>query len=289
MIAKLSFLAISAMLVSAGLFAYSFVNAAPPKHHADGDAPGHQHAALERLTVVSGKIADWTTNKPGDVDGFRLDSQALVHFPPHHGDAMQEWLKPDEAVTVFAKPKSRSDGGEVMEAVIIQSGDTAMHVPGPAPKPEPKSRPTTDGHKHEHEHEHEHEHDAKKPEPPMSARGKITSLQENQHGDVDGLVIDEETEVKFPPHMGLSVLASVQVGSEVVVDGRRHETPKGEIHLHADKIASGDTVIEIERPEPKPHDEKEAGKGMHKQGKEPHEQIVDELRKIRELLESQGN
>jgi len=64
----------------------------------------------------------------------------------------------------------------------------------------------------------------------------------------------------------------------MVVDGRRHETPKGDIHLHANRISSGNTVIEIDRPEPKKHE-------VHP----PHVQIVDELRKIRELLEEQGS
>lgn len=99
-------------------------------------------------------------------------------------------------------------------------------------------------------------------------------------------------------------MASVQLGSEVVVDGRRHETPKGDVHLHADRILTGDYVLAIDRPEPKKHDgpppHAQKGRKGHQQGHEkdeeedcdhgkpPHVQIVNELRKIRELLEEQG-
>ncbi len=266
------------------------MDAAPPDSDVKRVHDETRHAPLEKLVIASGKVAGWTTNKGGDVDGFRVGESNLIHFLPHHGEQVSSWLKIEDKVTVFATLKSRPDGTEVMEAVILQRGDEAMHVPGPkVPMP-------FDSQAH-----------SKKTEPQeelMSARGKVTELHENREGNVDGFKIDGKTEVKFPPHLSKSILASVQVGSEVVVDGRRHETPQEEIHLHADRVSSRDVVIEIDRPQPKKVDENpvhgKKGPGGAKgprgnvdrdeesHGKPAHMQIVDELRKIRELLEEQG-
>jgi len=114
---------------------------------------------------------------------------------------------------------------------------------------------------------HEHDEPRHKPLEKLSTvTGKVASWTTNREGVVDGFKVDAKTEVKFPPHQSEAILASVRVGGEVVVDGRRHETPKGDLHLHANRVSSGDTVIEIDRPEPKKHE-----------GHPPHVQIVDEL------------
>jgi len=320
---RIIFIALLTCKGGLALIAFPFVDAAPPDSDATHEHDETRHMPLEMLSSVTGKVASWTTNKGGDVDGFKFSENAVVHFPPHHGEQVSAWLKLEDDVTVFAKPKSRPDGTEVMEAVVLQRGEEAMPVPGPkphhideaawqyiwyleamqvrAPKPHhPKPHGGKPGPGHAGDHE----------EQPMSVHGKVTELHENREGVVDGFKVDAKTEVKFPPHQSEAVLASIQVGGEVVVEGRRHETPKGDIHLHANRVSSGDAVFEIDRPEPKkhevhpPHGKKgpEGPKGPKRpngregdkekdgdHGKPPHVQIVDELRKIRELLEEQGS
>lgn len=293
--------ALLACLSGLALIAFPFVDAAAPDNDAPHKTHEPEHMPLEKLSIVTGTVASWTTNKGGDVDGFKVGESVVVHFPPHHGEQVSAWLKLEDEVTVFAKPKSRPDGTEVMEAVVLQHGDDAMQVPGPKPhhpKPhegKPHAGKPGPGHAGDHR------------EQLMSVRGKVTELHENREGVVDGFKVDAKTEVKFPPHQSKAIMASVQVGSEVVVDGRRHETPKGDIHVHADRISSGDSAITIDRPEPKkqagpPPHAKEGPKGPggpkgheasekedDEHGKPPHVQIVDELRKIRELLQEQGS
>ncbi len=286
-------IALLACLSGLAFIAFSFVDAAPPDSDATHKHDEPRHRPLDKLSIVTGKVASWTTNKAGDVDGFKVGENAIVHFPPHHGEQFSAWLKLEDDVTVFAMPKSRPDGAEVMEAVVLQRGDEAMQVPGPKP---PQTKPP--------EGKPEPDHAGHRDDQLTSLRGKVTELHENREGVVDGFKVDAKTEVQFPPHQSGVILASVQVGSEVVVDGRRHETPKGDIHLHADRISSGDAVIKIDRPEPKKHEgppphgkkgpegskEREGDKGIvDDHGKPPHVQIVEELRKIRELLEEQGS
>ncbi len=252
--------------------AVHFAVAAPqePNPSVEHDEP--HHTPLEELQVVSGVVASWTTNKGGDVDGFKVGDNVAVHFPPHHGEQISAWLKLQDDVTVFAKPKSRPDGSETMEAVVLQRGEGAMQIPGPKPH-HPKQN-----HGNPHGGKPRPVHAGDRGEPLMSVRGKVTELHENREGIVDGFKVDAKTEVKFPPHQSKAILAMIHVGSDVAVDGRRHETPKGDTHLHADRVSSGSAVIEIDRPETGKHD-----------GPPPHVQIVDELRKIREVLGEQGS
>ncbi len=277
---KISSIVLLTCLSGLALIAFPFVDAAPPDTDARHESHEPQRMRLEKLSIVTGNVATWTTNKGGDVDGFTVGENVVVHFPPHHGEQVSAWLKLEDEVTVLAKPKSRPDGTKVMEAVVLQRGDDAMQVPGPKPRPEQASD---------------------REEQLMSVRGKVTELHENREGIIDGFKVDAKTEVKFPPHQSKAIMASVQVGGEVVINGRRHETPKGDIHVHADRISSGDSEIAIDRPEPKTNDGPpphakmgpqghESGvKEDREYGKPPHVQIVDELRKIRELLEEQGS
>lgn len=295
---RIVLLALLTCLSGIAIVAFPIVDAALPESGAPHEPNAPQHIPLEKLSIVTGKVASWTTSKGGDTDGFKVSEDVVVHFPPHHGKQVSAWLQLEDDVTIFAKLKPRPDGSEVMEAVVIQRGDDAMQVPGPKPhhlKPhdgEPHGGKSGPGHAGNHE------------EQLMSVRGKVTEMHENREGIVDGFLIDAKTEVKFPPHQSTAITANVQVGSEVVVDGRRHETPKGDVHLHADRISSGDSVVPIDRPGPKrhegppPHAKKDPkGNGGPKgdtkhdddHGQPPHVQIVDELRKIREVLEEKGS
>lgn len=176
--------ALLACVSGVALIAFSFVDAAPPITDSPQAANEPERMSLEKLTIVAGKIASWTSNKDGDVDGFKVGENTLVHFPPHHAEEVSAWLKIDDDVTVFAKPKSRPDGTELMEAVVLRRGEEAKRVPSPRPR-EGKQGPG---------------YAADQEEQRMSVSGKVTELHENREGIVDGFKVDDKAEVKFPPH-----------------------------------------------------------------------------------------
>lgn len=127
-------------------------------------------------------------------------------------------------------------------------------------------------------------------EQPMKATGIVEELAKNKHGDIDGLLLKDGIVVKFPPHQGEELEALVKPGDEVRVAGRRHETPDGEIHLHADKITLTATGRSLERDEPAappPPRTNKPGRHGPKDAVPPHEQILAELRSLRKLIESQ--
>lgn len=256
------------LLAASTLVVLPFLHAVPPQPAGHYGPPGHEGSSLEALTVVTGKLTGWAKNEAGDFDGFTIEGESSIHFPPHHGTEVSQWLKPGDEVTVFATMKKRLGGEETAEAVVIQKGSSAKKIAGPPPK-----------------------HDQHKPqeEPAaMSVSGKVTAIHENHDGNRDGFTVDDKTEVKFPPHESETIFArtKIVIGSQVTVDGRRHQTPKGDIHLHAERVSSGEIMVEIKRPEAKQHP---SGPPHAKDAnRKPHEQIISELKKIRNVLEEQG-
>ena len=92
----------------------------------------------------------------------------------------------------------------------------------------------------------------------MSARGVVKSFHENPKGDVDGLTLEDGTEVRFPPHLGKKITEMLAKGDEAQVVGRKHTGPKGDAHVRADTIKnvkSGDMLDVKKSPPHKPGDE----------------------------------
>lgn len=236
--------------------------------------------------MLRGQVTELLRNPQDDVDGFRLADGTVVRFPPHVGVKVAELIGPGDEVEVRGRDETRPDGAEVFEASRIDSGDRTIAVRAPhGPKGDPK-----------HGSKGDPKHGPKpgpKPGPPMAAAGRVASFAENRHGDVDGLTLDDGTVVKVPPHRGADLQDAVAVGDDVRIEGRRHETPKGDVHLHADRVtAGGRTWLRDDSDDrPAPHD----GPAPHDRPVPPRAEAPDngvsnadllrELREIRRVLE----
>lgn len=132
-------------------------------------------------------------------------------------------------------------------------------------------------------------------EEPMSATGVVREFARNPHGDVDGLILENGTEVKVPPHQGNELRDLVRTGDKVRVEGRRHVTREGDVHLHADRIidSAGDKTWERDEPvdrSPPPHMAPPRREAVADRAPPPgplNDEILQELRAIRRLLENQ--
>ncbi|WP_075091247.1 OB-fold nucleic acid binding domain-containing protein [Planctomyces sp. SH-PL14] len=129
----------------------------------------------------------------------------------------------------------------------------------------------------------------------MKAQGAVAELLTNPHGDVDGFRLKDDTEVKFPPHLGAELEAIVKPGELVRIDGRKHITPKGDVHLHADRIEVVATGTTIERHPPMPGGPGGPRREPQQESSRPREfddlqrtqdEILRELRDLRKLLEN---
>ena len=253
-----------------------------PKH-----GPGHEHdkpmnAAGAVQAFVSGKVQEILKNDHGDVDGLSLEDGVTIHFPPHTGVSVTRMVVVGDRIEVRGHKHTRPKGDVVLEAERIVNGDESLDIERPQPPRRPKHGPG-------------HEHDK-----PMNATGTVQAFVSNRHGDVDGLRLSDGTEVKLPPHLGDELQALTKIGEKVRIEGRRHETPEGDVHLHADRIVATASGRALERDEPpkmatRSSTARTATSGRSLERDEPHkgraapphEEVLQELRELRRLIESQ--
>ncbi|MDD3180420.1 MAG: hypothetical protein PHQ04_08720 [Opitutaceae bacterium] len=72
-------------------------------------------------------------------------------------------------------------------------------------------------------------------------RGTITHFLLNPHGEVDGLLLDNGTEVKWPAHLGTELTATLRPGSTIEVLG--YHDRKGNFKAWQIRPANGDRVL----------------------------------------------
>ena len=211
--------------------------------------------------TVSGRVKAFVKNDRGDTDGLTMENGTNIHFPPHLSDAVAKIVALGDQIEVRGHQRTMPRGEVVFAAERIANGDKSVDIDGP-PRPPRGPRPP---------------HGPRgRDEAPMNAKGTIREFHSNRHGDVDGLFLSDGTEVKVPPHQGAELQELAKVGAEIRVQGRRHETPHGDVHLHADRITATESGRTFERDEPH--------HGPH--APPHHAEIMKELREIRHLIES---
>ncbi len=120
---------------------------------------------------------------------------------------------------------------------------------------------------------------------PVTIRGVVREFHQSPRGDVDGIILADGSEVRFPPHMAEKVTAAVSKADEIEVAGRKHTGPKGDTHVRSETIKnlkSGSTVTMEPPSKPKG---KKGQKEVDKKPLPPHEQILAEVRTLRELVD----
>ena len=245
----------------------------------DARPPEASREAQQAGETRVGRVEKLLYNGRDDIDGLRLEGGIEVHFPPHMGDAIARLVKPGDKVEVQGATETRPRGEVVFEASRIVSRGETIQIERPRPPHRPK--------------------DHREQEVPMKATATVKEFATNRHGDVDGLLLSDGTEVKLPPHQGQDLKQLIRQGEEVRVEGRRHETPHGDIHLHADRITAVASGRSIERDGPRgrpvpPHergregrDEGPAARRAPAPTAEQFDEILRELREMRRLLEAQ--
>ncbi|WP_425618394.1 OB-fold nucleic acid binding domain-containing protein [Anatilimnocola sp. NA78] len=239
--------------------------------------------------TISGKVSKLVRNDHEDVDGLTLENGRAVHFPPHIGREVEQAIKPGDMVIVVGRNETRPKGEKVFAAVRLEAKGKTIKVTRPAPPPGkdgPQEKPRA-------------------VEATKEVSGKVVELVKNGKGDIDGLLLADKTEVRFPPHQGKDLAKLVAIGDQVKVTGHTHETPKGEHHFHAKMITAVKSGESIERDEPAPHrppapphgpkgkhepkagpkHEPKAGPKHEPHAQPPHEEILREIRELRKLIE----
>ncbi len=189
-LARAALASAAALLLAAGA-------QAQPAPAPRGPAPQLVQTAPMEQATVSGTVQRWLVNPNGEADGLLLQDGTQIAFPPHLSAELTSWLRVGDAVQ--ATGWNRRDIG-VLRAVSLQSQGRVVQdtppVPGQRPLPPPQEALTA-----------------------LQADGRVARVLFNSRGDAHGLLLEDGTVVRFPPHMGSAVMPLLKTGATVSVRG----------------------------------------------------------------------
>ena len=110
-----------------------------------------------------------------------------------------------------------------------------------------------------------------KPQPPVRARhatinGKFAHYLKSPKGDIDGIVLEDGTIARFPPHAITSDTTELRPGDGIRVEGDAEDGPAGRVIAHASVTKSNVVIVRAETPPP-PLGGPDAILGPHRGGK----------------------
>ena len=185
---RITFIAAACLLAGGAAFAQM-----PPPPPGGPVPPAPIAATPEAGTItVSGRAQQWLINPNGEADGLLLSDGTQVAFPPHLSAAVMQVLKPGDTVQVSGW---RAPNVPVVRAqTLVANGRSVTDqppTPGMAPPPPRESGALS----------------------AMTAGGRIARLLYTDRGDVHGVMLEDKTIVRFPPHIGAAHGAQLQPGA----------------------------------------------------------------------------
>lgn len=149
--------------------------------------------------IVTGALKRFVINPYGEVDGFLLADGTLTKFPPHMAAELTEAVKLGDTVSIRG---FREFGGTVKAIVITNEGSKRAVIEHPPtgvtlmPK---------------------HLRFAMLSR--LQASGKIERATYGKRGEVNGVMLDDGTVIRFPPHVGYQFAAQLQLGQTLAIEG----------------------------------------------------------------------
>lgn len=212
---------------------------------------------IEATREISGRVADYTTASRGEMDGVVLEDGTRVHFPPHAGSALLPIVQRGQIIRVVGVDTYGPEGKHIEALTITGRDGRAVDVVALAPPEAPaSSRPPAAATAPDAR--------AREPLPPPPAltsvevattEGRIEGYTTTPGGDMDGLLLSNGLQVRFPAHAGSALLPLVGRGATVRVTGWQTRGPNGTV-IEASKVVSvsnGRTVDVTALPVPETH------------------------------------
>jgi hypothetical protein len=170
---------------------------------------------------VSGTISQLNYGPEMEVTSFLLNGNTLVTFPPHVGWALSSTLKAGESVQVGGYGSATATGMQRIELQTVSVGGRTLTVPQPGQFTS------------------------------YNTSGKVTQLNYNREGEVDGFLLDGSVFANTPPPFSANLSSMVSVGSQVSVTGYSHQTMNGRTVVDVQSI-NGQTIAYAPAGPPRP-------------------------------------
>jgi hypothetical protein len=171
---------------------------------------------------VSGTISQLNYGPEMEVASFLVNGNTLVTFPPHVGWALTSTVRPGETVQVTGLASATRTGMQRIDAQTLNVAGKTLALPQPGQFT------------------------------PYDGSGKVTQLNYNREGDVDGFLLDNGVFAKIPPPAGASLSSVVEVGQHVSVAGYSHQALNGRTVVDVQLINGQALAYGLPGPPPPP-------------------------------------
>jgi hypothetical protein len=168
--------------------------------------------------IATGTVSRLLPDADGNVEGLLLSDGTQVRFPPHMSQELAAAIKPGSAVNVEGY---REAGGAVRARVITDQAtrrSVTEHDAAPSTVP-PNLHSTGLG--------------------PLTAEGRIQHLMRDPAGDVNGVVLEDGSVVRFPPNVRRQFPGVLQPGISISASGYGMQSEYGRA-LNAATLGAGD-------------------------------------------------
>jgi hypothetical protein len=83
----------------------------------------------------------------------------------------------------------------------------------------------------------------------MNVSGEVAEFHRSHNGEVDGMVLKDGTEIRFPAESGAKVTAVVNIGDTVEIVGWTH-AGESDVHAATVEIVGSGKSVEVDEPPP---------------------------------------
>lgn len=172
--------------------------------------PGQALPPVEPRSAIDGTVVQYLMNHHGEVDGLLLSDGTQVHLPPHMAKDVVSTVKPNDTVTVQGY---RIAEGPVIAAPIITNTKTGRSITEHEPTAFDRARvpPYVKDMFMAEKH----------------AQGIVRTVLYGPRGEVNGVVLDNHTIVRIPPHAASRVASLLQQGQPLEAVGYGTENQYG--------------------------------------------------------------
>jgi len=158
--------------------------------------------------VAQAKVQRLLVNPFGEVDGLLLDGNVLVTFPPHMAAELIAVAKTGDQVAVHGIPAARGQFKGLVIRNVATNQVVTEHPPAFTDRKMPK---------------HLRAIGLKE----LSAQGGIVALRHGKRGEVNGVVLEDGTSVRFAKEAVWTAAPLLQIGQAIAVTGYGTETAHG--------------------------------------------------------------
>jgi hypothetical protein len=155
---------------------------------------------MNSAPIVTGALKRFVINPHGEVDGLLFEDGTLAKFPPHMASEVTAAIKSSDTVSV----RGFREAAGTIKALVITNEATKRAVIEHPPVPGIAKMP-------------KHLRFAMLAR--LQATGKVERLLYGKKGEVKGVMLDDGTVVRFPPHAAYQFATQLQPGQNIAVEG----------------------------------------------------------------------